>query len=52
MALPLQNVRVLDLTNGFGDTATRFLADLGAEVVRIELPGGRRPDRRSRSAAE
>ncbi|MCD2111599.1 CoA transferase [Rhodococcus rhodochrous] len=40
MALPLQNVRVLDLTNGFGDTATRFLADLGAEVVRTELPGG------------
>ncbi|KSZ60725.1 CoA-transferase [Rhodococcus pyridinivorans KG-16] len=40
MALPLQNVRVLDLTDGFGDTATRFLADLGAEVVRVELPGG------------
>lgn len=40
MALPLQGVRVLDLTDGFGDTACRFLADLGAEVVLVELPGG------------
>ncbi|AWK74559.1 CoA transferase [Rhodococcus oxybenzonivorans] len=40
MALPLQGVRVLELTDGFGDTAGRFLADLGAEVVRVELPGG------------
>ncbi|MGW0024627.1 CaiB/BaiF CoA transferase family protein [Rhodococcus sp. O3] len=40
MALPLQGVRVLELTDGFGDAAGRFLADLGAEVVRVELPGG------------
>ncbi|MEU2005078.1 CaiB/BaiF CoA transferase family protein [Rhodococcus sp. NPDC019627] len=40
MALPLQGVRVLELSDGFGDTAGRFLADLGAEVVRVELPGG------------
>ncbi|MGX6510974.1 CaiB/BaiF CoA transferase family protein [Rhodococcus sp. SJ-2] len=40
MALPLQGVRVLELTDGFGDTAGRILADLGAEVVRVELPGG------------
>ncbi|MBS9375034.1 CaiB/BaiF CoA transferase family protein [Rhodococcus sp. B50] len=40
MALPLQDVRVLDVTDGYGDTAARFLADLGAEVVRVELPGG------------
>ncbi|UYP18671.1 CoA transferase [Rhodococcus sp. Z13] len=40
MALPLQGVRVLDLTDGFGDTACRFLADLGAEVVLVERPGG------------
>lgn len=40
MALPLQGVRVLELTDGFGDTAGRFLADLGADVVRVELPGG------------
>ncbi|PBC51974.1 CoA transferase [Rhodococcus sp. ACS1] len=40
MALPLQGVRVLELTDGFGDTAGRFLADLGAEVIRVELPGG------------
>ena len=40
MALSLQGVRVLELTDGFGDAAGRFLADLGAEVVRVELPGG------------
>ncbi|MDV7087370.1 CaiB/BaiF CoA transferase family protein [Rhodococcus opacus] len=40
MALPLHGVQVLELTDGFGDTAGRFLADLGAEVVRVELPGG------------
>lgn len=40
MALPLQGVRVLELTDGFGDTAGRFLADLGADVVRVESPGG------------
>ncbi|WP_040784662.1 CaiB/BaiF CoA transferase family protein [Rhodococcus ruber] len=40
MALPLDGVRVLELTDGFGDTAGRFLADLGAEVVHVELPGG------------
>ncbi|KOS55805.1 CaiB/BaiF CoA transferase family protein [Rhodococcus rhodochrous] len=40
MALPLHGVRVLELTDGFGDTAGRFLADLGAEVVHVELPGG------------
>ncbi|MFZ2175279.1 MAG: CoA transferase [Rhodococcus sp. (in: high G+C Gram-positive bacteria)] len=40
MELPLHGVRVLDLTDGLGDTAGRFLADLGAEVVKVERPAG------------
>ncbi|MEV5651917.1 CoA transferase [Nocardia sp. NPDC052254] len=47
MSLPLDGVRVLDLTDGLGESCGRYLADLGAEVVRVELPGGSR----SRSAA-
>ena len=38
--LPLGGVRVLDLTDGLAETAGRFLADLGADVVRIEPPTG------------
>ncbi|WP_318255407.1 CaiB/BaiF CoA transferase family protein [Agrococcus baldri] len=34
--LPLHAVRVLDLTDGFGELTTRYLADLGADVVRVE----------------
>ncbi|MFZ0715289.1 CaiB/BaiF CoA transferase family protein, partial [Mycobacterium sp.] len=40
MALPLDGVRVLDLTDGLGDSAGRFLADLGAEVILVEGPAG------------
>jgi crotonobetainyl-CoA:carnitine CoA-transferase CaiB-like acyl-CoA transferase len=36
----LSDVRVLDLTDDYGAFASRLLADLGAEVVRIEAPGG------------
>jgi crotonobetainyl-CoA:carnitine CoA-transferase CaiB-like acyl-CoA transferase len=36
----LADVRVIDLTDAYGAFATRLLADLGAEVVRIERPGG------------
>ena len=41
-ALPLQHVRVVDLTNVIaGPVSTRVLAQLGAEVVKVELPWGR-----------
>lgn len=36
----LAGVRVLDLCDGTGDGATRLLADLGAEVLKVELPQG------------
>ena len=36
----LGDLRVVDLTDGYGALAGRVLADLGAEVVRIEEPGG------------
>ena len=36
----LSDVRVVDLTDAYGAFASRLLADLGAEVVRIEAPGG------------
>ena len=39
MAL-LAAVRVLDLSAGAGDAVTRILADLGADVLKIEPPGG------------
>ncbi|WP_040801132.1 CaiB/BaiF CoA transferase family protein [Nocardia higoensis] len=36
MLLPLDGVRVLDLTDGLGESCGRYLADLGAHVVRAE----------------
>jgi crotonobetainyl-CoA:carnitine CoA-transferase CaiB-like acyl-CoA transferase len=36
----LAAVRVLDLSGGVCDTVTRLLADLGADVVKVEPPGG------------
>jgi crotonobetainyl-CoA:carnitine CoA-transferase CaiB-like acyl-CoA transferase len=40
MALPLDGVRVIDLTDDSAAFATRMLADLGADVVRVEPEDG------------
>lgn len=37
---PYAGIRVIDLTRLFGAYATRLFADLGAEVIRVEPPGG------------
>ena len=36
----LASLRVLDLSGDDGDPATRLLADLGADVLKVEPPGG------------
>lgn len=36
----LESVRVLDLAGGAADAVTRLLADLGADVLKVEPPGG------------
>lgn len=38
---PYAGLRIIDLTMRLGAYATRLFADLGAEVIRIEPPGGR-----------
>jgi crotonobetainyl-CoA:carnitine CoA-transferase CaiB-like acyl-CoA transferase len=40
MAAPLAHLRVVDLTDLRGALAGRLLADLGADVIKVEPPGG------------
>ena len=40
MTRPLDGIRVLDLATGYCEIAGRLLADMGAEVIKIEPPGG------------
>ncbi len=37
---PLEGVRVIDLADERGELCGRLLADLGADVLRVEPPGG------------
>ncbi|WP_020109979.1 CaiB/BaiF CoA-transferase family protein [Nocardia sp. 348MFTsu5.1] len=39
-ALPISGIRVLDLSDGLCEGAGRILADLGADVIKIESPSG------------
>ncbi|MGZ6779428.1 MAG: CoA transferase, partial [Mycobacterium sp.] len=36
----LTDLRVLDLCDGDADAVTRVFADLGADVLKVERPGG------------
>ena len=40
MAMALEGVRVLDASGPIGHYAGRMLADLGADVIKVESPGG------------
>ena len=37
---PLQGYRVADLAGAMGAYCTKLLADLGADVITVEPPGG------------
>src|SRR5215207_1763355 len=42
---PLAGMRVVDMADEKGETCGRYLADLGADVIRVEPPGGARSRR-------
>ena len=42
---PLQGLRVIDLADEKGELCGRLLADLGADVIRVEPPEGARSRR-------
>jgi crotonobetainyl-CoA:carnitine CoA-transferase CaiB-like acyl-CoA transferase len=46
--LPLDALRVVELTEDKAETCARLLADLGADVVRVEPPSGARSRRQGR----
>ena len=52
MTVLLEGVRVVDLTDAYGALTARVLGDLGAEVVRIEVPGGGEGVRRAPRAED
>ncbi len=44
--MPLNRLRIVDTTSGADGQIARLLADLGADVIKVEPPGGS-PDRRT-----
>lgn len=40
MTLPLDAIRIVEITNGLGESCGRYLADLGAQVIKVEPPEG------------
>lgn len=48
---PYSGIRILDLTHWLGSYTGRLFADLGAEVIRVEPPGGL-PDRARATTGE